>query len=466
MARVQRVQDSVHGLMEFEDMETSVIEVLRAKELQRLRRIRQLGLAHFVFPGAEHSRLVHCIGAAYLAIRFAKHLNQASREFLVPYLRPGPTAVRDLALAALFHDLGHGPLSHIWEKHVIGEDFDKSPWIDSLGLDGSETALFGLKWHELVTQGLLAWKSGELHRLLEQQEVGSTTRLRHFLLGNYYLTYLPRFISSDVDLDRSDFILRDAHQTGVAYGRYDLNWLVSTVTIGETSDNRLVVGFDMRKAPPVVEQFLVARRALYKTVYLHKTVRAAEAMIGLFLKRLKDVPEILEQPMVKIPLFQSYRKITQREALTPPEVLSLDDYSLWVLIQTLADSTTGDRTTIDLARRIISRDLFKLVPCDHSRLNSFMLRDDAYDRLYHAVRPYCKGEVSYYVCVDEAQFNMLCDNNVEWTYFIDTRSEERTAIPIREHELMRPHWAPEKIVRLFVPREAVDDALRAVEDKS
>ena len=73
-SRFQRVQDSVHGLMEFRGMETLVIEVLRTPEIQRLRRIRQLGLAHLVFPGAEHSRLVHSLGAAYLAIRFGRHL--------------------------------------------------------------------------------------------------------------------------------------------------------------------------------------------------------------------------------------------------------------------------------------------------------------------------------------------------------------------------------------------------------
>jgi len=76
---IERVQDSVHGLMEFEGMETSTVEVLRAEELQRLRRIRQTGLVHLVYPGAEHSRLVHSIGAAHVAIRFARRLQEASR---------------------------------------------------------------------------------------------------------------------------------------------------------------------------------------------------------------------------------------------------------------------------------------------------------------------------------------------------------------------------------------------------
>src|SRR5436853_6263072 len=112
--RVQRIQDSVHGLMEFRGMEAVVIDLLRTPELQRLRRIRQLGLGYLVFPGAEHSRLVHSLGAAHLAIRFGRQLADSSRDFLMPDLRPGSASIRDLAVAALCHDLGHGPLSHAW----------------------------------------------------------------------------------------------------------------------------------------------------------------------------------------------------------------------------------------------------------------------------------------------------------------------------------------------------------------
>jgi len=454
--------------MEFEGMETSIIEVLRAEELQRLRRVRQLGLAHLVFPGAEHSRLVHCIGAAYLAIRFAKHLGQSTRDILVPLLRPGAAAVRDFALAALCHDLGHGPLSHVWERHVIGESFDRLLWIKSLGLS-PDSELLNMNWHELVTQGLLAWEGGELHQLLEQQEVGSSNRIRQLLLGNYHLSYLPRLLSSDVDVDRCDFILRDAHQTGVAYGRYDINWLVSTTTIGKTQDDKLVVGFDRRKAPPVIEQFLVARHALYHTVFLHKTVRAAESMIGSLLRRIKSVPEMLEKSTMQIPLFEPFRKVIRGEALTAREVIGLDDYSLWVLIQsladkTLADKTKEDRTVSDLARRIVARDLFKIVPCSPSCLHDFIVRTDAYERLYEAVRPYCQGEAQYYIYLDNASFQMLSDKEPKWAYFVDNEDSNRLATPIREHERMRPHWtSAEGFLRLFAPREAIGSILKALD---
>ena len=193
---IQRIQDSVHGLMEFRGMETLVIDILRTPELQRLRRIRQLGLAHLVYPGAEHSRLVHSLGAAWLAIRFGRQLADTSREFLIDAFCPSESAIRDFAIAALCHDLGHGPLSHAWEREVVGEKYDFHKWAKKLGIEESQYQhLQGAKWHELVGSALLLWPEGQLHRLLERNEITSSERIRHMLRGRYYLQYLPRLLS-------------------------------------------------------------------------------------------------------------------------------------------------------------------------------------------------------------------------------------------------------------------------------
>lgn len=461
--RIQRVQDTIHGLMEFQGMETSIVEVLRAQELQRLRRVRQLGLAHLVFPGAEHSRLVHSIGASHLAIRFAKHLYEVTQEYFVPFLRPGASEIRDLALAALCHDLGHGPLSHVWEREVVGENFDRAAWCRALEID-EEPGFATIKWHELVGQALLAWPDGQLHRLLEQQEEGTSTRVRKLMGKEYYLSYLPRLLSGDIDLDRCDFILRDAHETGVAYGRYDLNWLISTATLGKTLDGNLVVGFDKRKAPRVVEQFLVARRALYDTVYFHKTVRSAEGMIGLLLKRLKEITNEKGWLVSDSKLFFALKKVVEGKPLRPDEILGLDDYSLWALIQQLSSMGAEDATVADLARRIIERDLFKLVPCAQDRLYEFLQKQDAHQRLHDAVSPFCVGKREYYVHIDNASFRMFCENQNEDAYFVDCDSTAREATPIRDHPQLRAHWQEtQRTVRLFAPREAVSGLLRMIE---
>jgi HD superfamily phosphohydrolase len=451
--RVRRVQDPVHGLMEFRGMESIVIEVLRAPELQRLRRVRQLGLAHLVFPGAEHSRLVHSLGASYLAIQFARRLQEACHNYLVEALTPSEAAVRDAALAALCHDLGHGPLSHAWEREVVGEDYPRERWLGALGLVSEQERLAGLKWHEVVAQGLLAWPGGQLHQLRERHEAGSSQRLRFLLQGKHYIPYLPRLLRADVDVDRADFIRRDTHQCGVAYGRYDLDWLLSTCTVGRTAEDELVVGFDRRKALRVVEQFLVARRALYETVYYHKTVHSAEGMVTLFLRRLREVIRDytpLDAGRVVEPLV----RVISGEVLEPPELLALDDFSLWVLIDNVAHAPRMDATARDLARRVVERDLFKLVPCVDRRVNEFLRREDGYDRLYDAIRPYCPGPPQFYLWVDVSRFTMLSDRREEWAYFV---GEDRIATPVREHESIRPLWREDdESVRLFTVPEAVE----------
>jgi HD superfamily phosphohydrolase len=118
--------------MEFRGMESFAIEALASPELQRLRRIRHLGLVHLVFPGAEHSRFAHSLGAAHVMSRFANSL--ADARYLPDSLKPDEGLVRDLVLAALCHDLGHGPLSHAWEQRIV-KDFDRDSWLLSLGVE-------------------------------------------------------------------------------------------------------------------------------------------------------------------------------------------------------------------------------------------------------------------------------------------------------------------------------------------
>lgn len=459
---IQRVQDSVHGLMEFRGMETIVIEVLRTPEIQRLRRIRQLGMAHLVFPGAEHSRLVHSLGAAHLAIRFGRQLQEDRRSFLIDALTPKPSSIRDLAVAALCHDLGHGPLSHAWEHEIVGGkgDYDFDRWTESLGLAGEKDSLRGLSWHELVTQALLAWKDGQLHQLLEEHEDGFSERLRLLLQGDYYIKYLPRLLSGDIDVDRADFISRDNHLCGITYGKYDLNWLVSTCRIGRTSTNEPVIGFDARKALRVVEQFLIARRAMYDTVYYHRTVHAAEGMVGLFLRRFREVVRDKKGKIDLVALVLPLVKVISGEVLEPAEILSLDDFSLWVLLENVSKMQDMDVTAKDLARRIISRDIFKLVPCTPAKVGKFLRKQDGYEQIYKAIEPFCVGKREYYLVEDTLSFDMLCTDTNQIGYFVD---DAFLATPIRESPHLRHHWKEtEETVRLFTVAEAVDSVRKLI----
>jgi len=455
----QRIQDSVHGLMEFHGMENVVIEVLRTPEIQRLRRVHQLGLAHLVFPGAEHSRFVHSLGASYLSMRFCKQLKETQGSYLFKAFVPDVESICDMGVAALCHDLGHGPLSHMWEREIIGEEYDYKKWIKALFLDERDFKKKP-KWHELIGQAFLNWKDGQLHQLLEKHEIGFSKRVSQLLLGNYYIPYLPRILSSDIDVDRADFMRRDTLMTGVAYGRYDLDWLISACTVGKYNGN-LVFGFDDRKAIRVIEQFLIARRALYDTVYYHKTVRCAEGMAGLFLRKLREVIVNGGLDTKNNGLLKPVVKIISGEPLKFEELLSLDDYYFWSLVDAVTKMENIDLALKDLGQRIISRNLFKVVPCSSEKINDFLRRPDGRNRIQEVIKPYCpQGSEQFYLVVDEKKFQMFTNNDHEFGFIVDS---ERKARPIKDHESfgqMRQLYADE--VRLFTLTEAVHDVYNLI----
>lgn len=471
---VQRVQDPVHGLMEFRGSEAVIIDLLRTPELRRLRRIRQMGLAQMVFPGAEHSRFVHALGVANLALRFAQRAVEESEGLLPQLLRPDAEAIRDFAVAALCHDIGHGPLSHMWEREVVGgRDYDLEGWCRSLGLDPDDVSQgSGVPaWHELITQGFLSWPEGELHRLLEQFAEGFSERLRLLLSGCHYLPYLTSLLDGDIDVDRADFLLRDAHNCGVGYGRYDLFWLMSTYAIGYDENGYLVGGFDRRKAAKVVEQFLVARGAMYDSVYHHKTVRSIEGMVGLLLRRLRSLdPDMLEVLNEGQPFMRPFVKALAGEPLEPQELLCLDDFGLWHLIDCVA-SVSGrrfDHTSWDLANRILKRDLFKMIPVKSRQLERFLRNLDADAQLRSAVEEgSATGDPSFYAFADEASKRLLNPPGSGHSFLIDLAHPDRKATPLaRCHELRHlggeGDEAEVTVVRLFAVRDAVEAVHRAV----
>jgi HD superfamily phosphohydrolase len=359
-------------------------------------------------------------------------------------------------VAALCHDLGHGPLSHAWEREIVGHDFNRPAWCRALGLDEGDARLLSLKWHELVGHGLLSWPEGQLHQLLEQHEEGSAMRIRELLLGDYYIPYMPRLLSSDIDVDRCDFIRRDTHQTGVAYGRYDLDWLISTCGLGCLESGEWVIGFDERKAVRVVEQFLIARRAMYETVYYHKTVRCAEGMTALFLRRLRKVVKEQGIPSLSaLDFLQPIVRIIHGDALAQRDLLRLDDFTLSVLVESVAQSGVRDPIVRDLARRISARDLFKTVRVTSERLNKYFRTAHALERLHEAIKPYVPGEPEYFLVLDETEFQMMASVPAQKVCLIHGDNRARYATEHPSFEALRN--VTSENVRIFTVREAIDD---------
>jgi len=313
-----------------------------------------------------------------------------------------------------------------------------------------------MAWHELVGYALLGWKDGQLHRLLEQQENGSSERIQGLLLGDYYLPYITKILSGDIDVDRADYIIRDTHQTGVAYGRYDLDWLISTSNIGIQKDadkETWMIGFDSRKSIRVIEQFLIARRAMYETVYHHKTVRSAEGMMRQFLSRLKYV--VKDDTNIEVADFvKPILKIIRGSAIEPAEILKLDDFAIWVLIDSISQSSIKDETVRDLADRIRARDLFKKVPVSTEQINRFNRNEGAKEKLYEVIKPYCRGDSKYYIIEDVVEFKMLHKEPSKKVCLINPHGEVEYCDSHPTFDIYRNKDVED--LRIYTIREAVD----------
>ncbi len=328
------LRDPVHGLVAFEGEEDAIVpRLLGTVEVQRLRRIRQLGLTSLAFPGAEHTRFSHAVGAAHVMQRFLARLRQIDGA-LPFWQRVTSERARDAIAAALLHDLGHGPLSHLFEE-----------------------AMPGSVKHESWTTRILRDPSSEVHRALAADDPALPERVAELVVGRHELPYLANAVSGVFDVDRCDYLLRDARATGVIYGDYDLPWLLRSLRFEPTRDGRAPgLAIDGMKGITAIESFLLARLFMFQQVYFHKSTRAAEFMIGRILRRavalLKDGARL---PAHLAALDAAAAGV----APSLEEYLALDDLSLLTAIRAWEEAS--DPVLADLAKRLRARALFKTV---------------------------------------------------------------------------------------------------------
>lgn len=228
------IRDSVHGNLQLEEFEVRLTDT---PEIQRLRRIKQLGFTYLVYPGANHSRFEHSIGTMYLASRLASNLQLDDDT---------QTLVR---CCAILHDAGHGPFSHVSEGV----------------LDSS---------HEELTSKLI--KESQLGDILSEKF--SINEILKIINGE---GPLGQMISGELDVDRMDYLLRDSYYTGVAYGVIDVERLIYNMKL----DNGLLL---RSKGVQAAESMLLARYFMYPSVYQHHTTRIVNSMFRRCLKKLLD----------------------------------------------------------------------------------------------------------------------------------------------------------------------------------
>jgi len=300
-----------------------VVALIDTPEFQRLRRIRQLGLAYFAYQSAEHSRFTHSLGAFHLATRMMDKL-RAGYEIS----ERDHTAVR---VAALLHDVGHGPFSHVIEAIL---DFH----------------------HEQFTIDAVLSRETAIGRLLAEYSPDLANNVASIIRGDFSRRALSQLVSSQLDVDRMDYLLRDSLMTGAKYGVYDLEWIIKSIEINEIDDHLYI------SAPGIyaVEDYLQARYYMYRQVYFHQTLRSAEAVLRVLLARALylsgnggSVWQAGGTPM---------DRILSGEKLGLKEHLELDDTDVMFSIKRWQHS--DDAILADLARRFLDRRLFKAFDLD------------------------------------------------------------------------------------------------------
>jgi uncharacterized protein len=343
--REQRIRDPVHGLITFSNDKLDQLgwALLDTPEFQRLRRIKQLGPADLIFPGATHSRFAHCVGVFHTARGL---LGIIRREVGKAYdERRAEVAV----LAALLHDLGHGPLSHAFESVQKARGFGKK--------------------HEKWSAEIVRNAKGKVFPILEKCRPGLAAEIADLLETESPKDIYHAVVSSSFDADRLDYLRRDRLMTGTHAGAIDFDWLMEHIRVRmveidapDADDDDGFAPIEVQtfcldaKAAPAAEQFLLARYTLHEQVYFHKGKCCIERLFAELLRRIADHANVPESRK-KTGLGESHALIRFLRSNALDDYLALDDSVLWGSLEEMARAE--DEAIADLAARLRERRLYK-----------------------------------------------------------------------------------------------------------
>jgi hypothetical protein len=325
------IKDPIYGYIRLTETEKKILDT---GPVQRLRRIRQLTGAEYVYPAATHTRFEHVLGTMYLAGVVVENLPA----------KLGEEDKRAVKVAALLHDVGHAPFSHLFEpmlQKYIG------------------------KTHEDMSTHIIL--NSELSNVLEQEGLDPKTvsRLCVGRFGDAKRAYLDQIIRSSVDVDKMDFVLRDSYHTGAGYGGVDVFRLIYTM---DNLNGNLAVDVT---ALSTLESFILARLESFRTIYFHKTSRAAQIMLLKALEHARDDLGISQLGSVD-------------------KYLALDDDTVWAILRQNAKSRM---IVEDLNRR-------KLLKCAYEK--TFFVKDEFLSSLFtkDTVRVKMEEEIAHKANVD------------------------------------------------------------------
>ncbi|MFY0591213.1 HD domain-containing protein [Roseivirga sp.] len=317
MNKKKIINDPVYGFITIHS--ELIFDIIDHPYFQRLRRIKQLGLTELVYPGAHHTRFHHAIGAMHLMKETLENLRTKGIEIT-------DEEFESTLVAILLHDIGHGPFSHALET----------------------TLLTGIA-HEWISHETIARLNHELDGKLEMS--------LSIFLGTYPKQFLTQLVSSQLDIDRLDYLKRDSFFTGVSEGTIGAERIIKMLNV---KDDQLVVE---EKGIYSIENFLSARRLMYWQVYLHKTSVSSEKMLISIIERAKYLTQkgkgLFSTKALKLFLANDYEK---EDFVERPEILetflNLDDYDIWGAIKVWSEHY--DSILSRLCNMLLKRDLFKI----------------------------------------------------------------------------------------------------------
>ncbi|MCX7862838.1 MAG: HD domain-containing protein [Bacteroidales bacterium] len=365
--KIKIVNDPVHGFIQ---MPSGIgFEIVNHPYFQRLRNIKQLGVAYYVYPGAVHSRFQHSLGAY--------HLTQQAIEVLLSKGIPITNdEIEATLLAILLHDIGHGPFSHSLERNLLRNIH-----------------------HEYITLAFVHF----FNQLYPQK----LNLCLNIIKNNYHKTFLHELISSQLDMDRLDYLKRDSFYTGVSEGIIGTERIIKMLTV---HNNHLAVE---EKGIYSIEKFLIARRLMYWQVYLHKTVLATELMLLSIFRRVNFL--FNEKKIILPEQLQTLwnNHWTYDELLHNPSLLQtfaeLDDSDILVWIKQW--SNHNDKVLSLLSQRFIQRQLYKIQ----------MTREQVNEEL-----------IAQYKKKIQKQFSL---SDEETNYFVFSDSAENHAYSIKNNRI-------------------------------
>ena len=315
------INDPVYGFISIP--QEIIFDVIEHPYFQRLRRIKQLGMTHLVYPGALHTRFHHVIGAMHLMSKAITTIRRKGHEITEP-------EERAVLFAILLHDIGHGPFSHALEHDIVS----------------------GVS-HEEISGFFIDRLSGEFD--------GDLDLALQIFKNKYPKKFLHQLVSSQLDMDRMDYLNRDSFYTGVSEGVIGSDRIIEMFNV---VDGNLVLE---QKGIYSIEKFIVARRLMYWQVYLHKTVVAAEFMLIHVLRRAKKLAlageDLFGSPALLYFLKQNISlKDFQENPSTLDRFAELDDYDILGAIKVWQNHP--DKVMRELSQRIVQRHLFKIEVSD------------------------------------------------------------------------------------------------------